>query len=160
VLPETGLLMNNGITLFDPRPDAPSAIGPGKRLLTNMCPLILREGDRPMLAGGASRGRHIMAATFQRMTYIADFGMDPQAAAHAPRIDVAGPDGVTADIELGEAVIAALTADVPTAVVRRDMMPGNFANPNMILRHADGTDTGVADNRSPWSAAVAQQASA
>jgi gamma-glutamyltranspeptidase/glutathione hydrolase len=35
-----------------------------------------------------------------------DFGMDPEAAAHHPRIDVSGPAGVTVDQRLGEAVSA------------------------------------------------------
>ncbi|MCC6719606.1 MAG: gamma-glutamyltransferase, partial [Acetobacteraceae bacterium] len=156
VLPQTGLLLNNGIMLFDPRPGQANSLAPSKRLLTNMCPLVLREGDVPMMAGGASGGRHIMAAMFQLMTYIADFGMNPQAAAHAPRISVAGPDGVAADVALGPEVIAAMAADAPVEVVRRYIAPANFANPNMILRHADGSSSGIADNRSPWSVALAQ----
>ncbi len=156
VLPETGLLMNNGIMLFDPRPGQPNSIAPGKRLLTNMCPVILREGDRPILAAGASGGRHIMAAVFQLMTYIADFAMHPEAAAHFPRISVAGPDKVIADIGLDAAIIAALAADGPTEVVRHGIMPANFANPNVILQRPDGTRTGASDNRSPWSVALAQ----
>src|SRR5207248_2330191 len=35
VLPQTGILMNNGIMWFDPRPGRPNSIGPGKRALTN-----------------------------------------------------------------------------------------------------------------------------
>ncbi len=156
VLPETGILLNNGIMLFDPRPGHPNSLAPGKRPLTNMCPLVLREGARPILAAGASGGRHIMAATFQLMTYVADFGMDPQQAAHYPRIDVAGPDKVSADAELGEEIIAALRGDAPTETLTRSLMPGNFANPNLILQRPDGSRTGISDNRSPWSAAVAQ----
>ena len=159
VLPETGLLMNNGIMLFDPRPGRPNSIAPGKRLLTNMLPVILRDGDRPILAAGASGGRHIMAAVFQLLTYIADFGMDAATAAHAPRIDVAGPDKVGADIDLGAEIIAALAADAPTEIVRRGVMPGNFASPNVIVSHADGNRTGIGDDRSPWSAALAQDSS-
>lgn len=156
VLPETGLLMNNGIMLFDPRPGRPNSIGPGKRLLTNMLPLILRDGDRPVLAAGASGGRRIMAATFQLMTYVADFGMDPEEAAHHPRIDVSGPEGVSADPALGEAVLAALAADAPVAVLRRGIMPGNFASPNLVRVAPDGSRSAVADDLSPGSTALAQ----
>jgi len=36
------------------------------------------------------------------------------------------------------------------------VMPANFANPNLIVRGADGVATGIADDRSPWSAALAR----
>ena len=156
VLPETGILLNNGIMLFDPAPGRANSIAPAKRLLTKMAPMILRDGDRPILAAGASGGRHIMAATFQLMTYAADFAMDPQTAAHTPRLSVAGPDKVSADIDLGPQIIAALSEDAPVDVVRRYITPANFANPNMIVQYPDGTRTGVSDNRSPWSAALAE----
>ncbi len=156
VLPETGILLNNGIMLFDPRPGRAASLAPGKRALTNMAPFVLREGDAPVMAGGASGGRHIMAAVFQLMSYVADFGMDPEAAAHAARISVAGPEKVAVDAGLGAEVAAALAADGAVEVVRRYVMPANFANPNLIARAADGTATGVADDRSPWSAALAR----
>ena len=110
-----------------------------------------------MLAAGASGGRHIMAAVFQLMTYVADFGMDPEIASHFPRIDVAGPTKVSADIRLDPAIIAALAQDAPTETVMRGIMPANFANPNLILRQEDGTNVGVSDDRSPWSVALAQK---
>ena len=97
VLPTTGILMNNGVMWFDPAPGQPNSIGPGKRPLTNMFPIILRDGATPWIAAGASGGRRIMAAVLQLMSFVADFGMTPEAAAHQPRIDVSGPDKVTAD---------------------------------------------------------------
>ena len=100
VLPGSGVLMNNGVMWFDPRPGQPNSIAPGKRPLTNMLPVILRDGDQPVLAAGASGGRRIMAAVLQMVSFVADFGMDPEAAAHQPRIDVSGPDGVSADRRL------------------------------------------------------------
>ena len=154
VLPETGIAMNNGIMLFDPRPGRAASLAPGKRALTNMAPFILREGDTPIMAGGASGGRHIMAAVFQLMSYVADFAMPPEAAAHAPRISVSTPDRVAADADLEADVIAALAQDSPVDLVRRYIMPANFANPNLIARTAAGM-TGIADNRSPWSVALA-----
>ena len=91
VLPGTGVLLNNGIMWFDPRPGQANSIGPGKRPLTNMCPVILRDAEgRPTLAAGASGGRKIMAAVFQLASFVADFAMSPQDAGHQPRIDVSG----------------------------------------------------------------------
>jgi gamma-glutamyltranspeptidase/glutathione hydrolase len=156
VLPSTGVLLNNGIMWFDPRPGQANSIAPGKRPLCNMCPVILLQDGRPVLAGGASGGRRIMAAVFQLMSFIADFGMDPQTAAHHPRIDVSGAEDITADRRLGEAVIAALQDCGPVSVVTHGIMPINFACPNVIVQNPDGTRTGVSDALSPWSAAVAQ----
>ena len=60
VLPQTGILMNNGIMWFDPRPGRPNSIGPGKRALTNMCPLVAARDGRPRFGVGASGGRRIL----------------------------------------------------------------------------------------------------
>ncbi|HWK44516.1 MAG TPA: gamma-glutamyltransferase [Stellaceae bacterium] len=156
VLPGSGVLMNNGVMWFDPRPDQPNSIAPGKRPLTNMLPVILKDGDRPWIAAGASGGRRILASVFQLLTFAADFGMDPETAAHHPRIDVSGPDAVTADQRLSAETIAALEAEGPTEIVEHAVMPVNFACPNLIARNPDGSYTGISDAVSPWSAAVAQ----
>src|SRR4029079_4498802 len=44
LLPQSGVLLNNGVMWFDPRPGAPNSIAPGKRALCNMLPIILAEG--------------------------------------------------------------------------------------------------------------------
>lgn len=162
VLPRTGVLMNNGVMWFDPRPGTPNAIAPGKRPLTNMCPVIAtsaRGGSGPEIACGASGGRRIMASVFQMLSLVADFGMDPERAAHHPRIDVSGPDAVTADRRLPPAVVEAIAADgAPVERVEHAVLPVNFACPNLIQVRADGERVGISDVVSPWSAAVAQAA--
>ena len=155
VLPGSGVLMNNGVMWFDPVPGRPNAVAPGKRPLTNMCPVILRDGDAPVMGLGASGGRRILAAVAQSLLFVEGFGMDPESAAHHPRIDVSGPEGVTADRRLGADVLDALRADGPVEVVEHAVLPMNFACPNMIVQRG-GARTGVADAMSPWSAAVAQ----
>ena len=75
VLPETGILMNNGIMWFDPRPDSPNYFAPSKRPLTNMCPVIARRGDHGWFAIGASGGRKIMPAVMQISSFLIDHGM-------------------------------------------------------------------------------------
>ena len=154
VLPRSGILMNNGIMWFDPRPDAKNAIAPAKRPLCNMCPVIAVKAGVPEIATGASGGRRIMASVFQLFSYVADFGMDPETAAHHPRIDVSSPEGVTADRRLGAEVLAALSEDGTVTDVDHAVLPMNFACPNLIQRGPDGM-VGITDTMSPWSLAVA-----
>ncbi|NOG69267.1 gamma-glutamyltransferase [Roseicella sp. DB1501] len=154
MLPGTGIMMNNGVMWFDPIPGTPNAIGPGKRPLNNMCPVIAASGGQPEIAVGASGGRRIMAAVFQLLAFVADFGMDPEAAAHHPRIDVSGPEGISADRRLPEPVLAALRGAGPVELVEHGVMPINFACPNLI-RRGPGEVVGISDAASPWSAAVA-----
>ncbi|MEJ0016804.1 MAG: gamma-glutamyltransferase [Acetobacteraceae bacterium] len=156
LLPQSGILLNNGMMWFDPRPGQANSIAPGKRALCNMLPIILAENGRPFLAGGASGGRRIMASVFQLMTFIADFGMDVATAAHHPRIDVSSADGASADARLPAAVLDALAADGPLEVVEHNAVPINFACPNVIVQAADGTRSAISDAASPWSGAVAQ----
>ncbi len=91
-----------------------------------MSPIILKDGDRPWLAAGASGGRRILAAVSQVMSFIADFGMTVEQAAHQPRIDVSDPDSVSADPRLPAEVIAALTNDGPTELAEHGVMPINY----------------------------------
>ena len=156
VLPGSGVLMNNGVMWFDPRPNQPNSIAGGKRPLTNMSPIILRQDGKPSLAAGASGGRRILASVAQVMSFVADFGMTVEQAAHQPRIDVSDAENVSADRRLPADVLAALAADGPMEAVEHGVMPINFACPNMILRAPDGSVTGISDAASPWSAAVAQ----
>ena len=163
VLPRSGVLMNKGVMWFDPSPGRPNSVAPGRRPLTNMCPVVVREGDAPVLAGGASGGRRIMAAVFQTLTYASDFGMAPAEAVHHPRIDVSEADRVTADDRLPEDVVAALRAGGAVDRVEHAVMPLNFACPNLIAQGRPGTEharVGATDVMSPWSAAVAQDESA
>jgi gamma-glutamyltranspeptidase/glutathione hydrolase len=156
VLPGSGILMNNGIMWFDPRPNQPNSIAGGKRPLTNMSPIILRDGDRPLLAAGGSGGRRILAAVTQVLAFVMDFEMTLEQAAHHPRVDVSDPDYVSADITLSPQIIDALRSDGHLEVVERTVMPINFACPNAIVINRDDSRIGISDVASPWSAAVAQ----
>ncbi|WP_158921577.1 gamma-glutamyltransferase, partial [Acidisphaera sp. S103] len=145
VLPKTGILINNGVMWFDPRPNQPNSIAGGKRPLTNMLPIILRDGDRPCFAAGASGGRRILASVTQMLAFVTDFGMPLEEAAHHPRIDVSDPEYLSADRRLPADVIDALSADGRTEVVEHGVMPINFACPNVIVSQADGNRMGISD---------------
>ena len=104
VLPQTGILMNNGIMWFDPRPGLPNSLAPGKRALTNMCPVIGTRDGRARFGVGASGGRRILAAVVQMASFVVDFAMTAEEAAHQPRIDVSGDSGIAIDGRLPELV--------------------------------------------------------
>jgi gamma-glutamyltranspeptidase / glutathione hydrolase len=156
VLPQTGILMNNGIMWFDPRPGRSNSIGPGRRALTNMCPVVAAKGGRPWFGLGASGGRRILAAVVQLASFIVDFGMSPQAAADHPRIDVSGTDHIGIDPRLDPEIVARLLAEPGAALTENTVIPVRYACPNLVLRGDDGLNQGVADTMSPWSAAVAE----
>ncbi len=156
VLPQTGILMNNGVMWFDPRPGHPNSLAPGKRALTNMCPLVGARDGRARFGVGASGGRRILAAVVQMASFIVDFAMTPEEAAHHPRIDVSGESGIAIDRRLSEAIRDRLASRPGAALVEHTVWPSNFACPNLVLRGEDGLNYGVTDVMSPWSAAVAE----
>ena len=156
VLPDTGILMNNGIMWFDPRPGRPNSMAPGKRALTNMCPVVAMRDGRPWFGIGASGGRRILAAVLQTASFLVDFDMDPAAAAHHPRIDVSGGERLAVDRRLPAQVIEHLLAMPGAFILEHGIFPSRFACPNLVLRDADGRNHGISDVMSPWSAAVAE----
>ena len=145
LLPETGVLMNNGINWLDPRPGGPNAIGPGKRVLSNYTPTIaVAEGD--VIGLGGAGGRKIMPAVFNLLSFIIDYGMSLEDAMHAPRIDVSGPGKVVADRRLGDATLAAIAARHPTVVANREGYPYNFTIASAVRVRGGATEGAV----EPW----------
>jgi gamma-glutamyltranspeptidase/glutathione hydrolase len=157
VLPSTGILMNNGIFWFDPRPGTPNSIGPAKRPLTNMCPVLARTGGAPYFAVGGSGGRKIFPAVLQLTSMLLDFGMDLERAWHTPRIDASGGDAVGVDPRLAPEIRAALEREFQVNETELLVYPTNFACPSAVLRDpASGENSGISDVMSPWSAAVSE----
>lgn len=91
VVPGTGVLLNNAMSWFDPRPGQPNSAAPGKRGLNNMNPLVVLRDGRPVLAAGAVGGRKIIQAVAQVVSNVLDFDLGMQDAVAAPRIDCSGP---------------------------------------------------------------------
>ncbi len=156
VLPGTGVLVNNGVMWFDPQPGRPNSIGPGKRALTNMCPVVVARDGRPWFGVGASGGRRILGAVLQMASFVVDFGMDPQAAAHHPRVDVNGGERIGIDCRIPIDIIERLSAEPGASLIEHTVFPSRFACPNLVLCGEDGINHGISDVMSPWSAAVAE----
>jgi gamma-glutamyltranspeptidase/glutathione hydrolase len=157
VLPSTGILMNNGIMWFDPRPDSANSLAPAKRALTNMCPVIARRDGKPWFAIGSSGGRKIFPAVYQISSFLIDHGLTLEDAFHQPRIDASGGDSVGVDPRLAQEIQNVLAQKYPLNRTELLVYPTNFACPSAVLNDPESGDHfGIADVMSPWSGAVAE----
>ena len=155
MLPETGILMNNGIMWFDPEPGKPNSLAAGKRCLTNYCPII-GERDDVRFGLGASGGRRILPAVMQLLSFLSDYGHGLNEAFHLPRIDASEGELVIGDMLLDQAVHEALAARYTYARMRRQTLPFKFACPSGVLRRG-ALNFGATEIASPWADAVAQR---
>ncbi|MDH3317146.1 MAG: gamma-glutamyltransferase family protein, partial [Gammaproteobacteria bacterium] len=154
MLPRTGILMNNGLMWFDPRPGGPNAMAPGKRPLANMCPTVVDRGDGVRIALGASGGRRIMPAVLQLISFLVDYRMELDAAVHQGRIDVSGAPPVIIDNRLDAATADRLGKEHATFVTPHGVYPALFACPNVVIRDDNrGLNAGGAFIMSPWASA-------
>ncbi len=156
MLPQTGIMMNNGILWFDPEPGKPNSVAPGKRPLCNICATVVSKNGEGWFAIGASGGRRIVPAITQLIMMQVDRGLDVETAFHLPRIDVSGTGPVRANWDLPEAVRNAIAARLPVEDVPNVVYPLNFANPSCIRRDPmTGTVTGMNEIMSPWAGGAA-----
>ena len=116
LIPGLGMVPNNYMALFDPRPGNALSILPGKRLTTSMSPLILLKEGKPWAALGLPGGLRIFGSAMQAVLNLVDHGMSLQEAVEAPRIWTQGqalevegavPEAVRADLAaMGHDVVA------------------------------------------------------
>jgi gamma-glutamyltranspeptidase/glutathione hydrolase len=133
-LPDTGVLMNNGLFWFDPRPGQPNSMAPGVRPLSNMCPVLATRDGKPWFALGASGGRRIVPATFQLTSLLIDFGLSLEDAYRVPRIDVSGGPGMLADYRLNPAILAALAEHYDVVQTYDAAGMKEFAKPQAVMQ--------------------------
>lgn len=155
VLPRAGMLMNNGMMWFDPRPGQPNSMAGGAQPLANMCPLILGRDGRPELAIGAAGGRSIFPALLQLISYVVDYGMTLEEAFHTPRVDASTPT-IKVNAAAAPDVAATVARDFPVQIVEDTLYPVNFAIASAAARDpATGETVGMAHPTSPWSGVAA-----
>ncbi len=87
----TGIVLNNGMTWFDPEPGHVNSIAPRKRTLWAPTPTLVLRNGQPVLAVGAPGGRRIISAVVQSLVNMLDFEMGVQAAVTTPRVHCEGP---------------------------------------------------------------------
>jgi gamma-glutamyltranspeptidase/glutathione hydrolase len=155
VLPQSGVMMNNGIMWFDPAPGGPNSLAPGKRCLTNYTPVLAQAADGRRLALGGSGGRRILPAVTQMLSFVMDYRMGLDAAIHQPRIDASEGAVVIGDARLPAQAREELRGCFDYEEARVQTLPMKFACLSTVLREG-GTNSGATDIFQPWSEAVAQ----
>ena len=139
IVPGTGMIPNNYMFVFDPRPGRASSVEPGKRVTSSMAPVIALKDGKAAFALGLPGGLRIFPSVMQALSNLIDHGMTVQEAVEAPRI---WTQGHALEIEAGfpPSVFQALAdRGHPTASV------GNVAGGmSCIGFHPDGTLEGAA----------------
>ena len=154
VLPETGILMNNGIMWFDPRPRTPNSLGAAKKPLCNMCPTLVLDKSGKKIALGASGGRRIFPAVFQLISFLIDYNMSLEEAFNAPRIDYSGEKRILVNNAIDSSVISTLDEKLSLHSIPDSVVSHLFAAPNAVMVNSDNERYGNAYIPSPWSMAL------
>jgi gamma-glutamyltranspeptidase/glutathione hydrolase len=136
--PGTGLIGNNNMFLFDPRPGRALSIAPGKRVTTSMSPSYVLQDGKPLYALGLPGGLRIFGSAMQAMINLIDLGMTLQEAVEAPRLWTNG-----GPLELEPGYMPAAGA---LAAMGHDVLPVRNVGGGMngIAFNANGTLTGAA----------------
>ncbi len=137
-VPGTGVLMNNGMMWFDPEPGRPNSVGPLKRPLANMAPVILTRDGHARASLGSSGGRKIMNCNAQIICNLAAFGLPMGDALASPRIDTS-TRALNVSSRLDATVQRELTdLGHPVNAVDESLLTGGFASPTAVSRDPDG----------------------
>jgi gamma-glutamyltranspeptidase / glutathione hydrolase len=139
IVPGTGMIPNNYMHVFDPRPDRASSVAPGKRVTSSMAPVIVTKDGKPVFALGLPGGLRIFPSVMQALSNLIDHGMSVQEAVEAPRV---WTQGHALEVEGGitDAVFEALRAMGHDAVRVGSVAGGMSA----IRFHDDGSLEGAA----------------
>jgi gamma-glutamyltranspeptidase/glutathione hydrolase len=108
-VPGTGMICNNYMLNFEPRPGRALSVAPGKRVFTSMAPIIVLRDGAPRWALGQPGGLRIFGSVMQALLNLIDHGMELQCAVEAPR---AWTQGFALELEpaFPQAVAEALAA--------------------------------------------------
>ena len=79
-----GFLLNNQLTDFDFMPGGANALAPGKRPRSSMAPMIVFQGQQPVLALGSPGGSMIINYVAKALVGMLDWRLDVQGAIDLP----------------------------------------------------------------------------
>ncbi|MBX6314708.1 MAG: gamma-glutamyltransferase [Isosphaeraceae bacterium] len=142
MVPGTEIVLGHGMCRFEPRPGWPNSVGPGKRPLHNMAPLLVIQNGRAALAAGASGGRTIINNVAAIVLATLLDGRDAAGALEAPRLQCETIEPAIVERSAGAECLAALRRRHRITEANRDAGVAH-----LILQGIDG-----------WSAAAEPRA--
>jgi gamma-glutamyltranspeptidase/glutathione hydrolase len=151
LIPGLGVIPNNYMNLFDPRPGHALSLAPGKRVTTSMSPMMALRDGKLVYALGLPGGKRIFPSAMQALINLIDHGMSLQEAVEAPRVWTEG-NALEVERAVPENVRARLRSMghhvVEMATVGGGMNAIQFLEDGALLGaacwRADGTPIGMA----------------
>jgi gamma-glutamyltranspeptidase/glutathione hydrolase len=139
IVPGTGMIPNDYMSNFDPRPGNALSIAPGKRVTTSMSPMMALRDGKVVYALGLPGGRKIFPAAMQALINLIDHGMSLQEAVEAPRVWTEGPF-----LEVEHGIPENIRQGLEARGHKLVRMPTVSGGMNGIQFQADGRMTGAA----------------
>jgi gamma-glutamyltranspeptidase/glutathione hydrolase len=129
-IPGTGLVMNCGMSIFNPLPGTPNSIAPGKRPLTNAAPVVAMKEGKVRLAAGTPGGRRIISMMAAFLIDVLHFELPLATAISLPRyhLEDRGPVYIEPDFP---------------APAREWLMMNGTANAELEIRDFFGPANGI-----------------
>ena len=95
----------------------------------------------------------------QLISFMIDFGMDPETAMHTPRIDVSGSGQLLADAALDQTILDNLSKDFSEfSTAQHEVFPSMFSCPSIATFDPQTSRTiGTAFVTSPAAAAIPEK---
>jgi gamma-glutamyltranspeptidase / glutathione hydrolase len=151
LIPGLGVVPNNYMNLYDPRPGHALSLAPGKRVTTSMSPMMALRGGKLVYALGLPGGKRIFPSALQALLNLIDHGMSLQEAVEAPRVWTEG-NALEVEFAVPDAVRAELASwghkVTPVATVAGGMNAIQFGDDGALTGaacwRADGTPIGLA----------------
>lgn len=135
--PSTGILLNNGMSWFDPTPGRANSLTPKAYAPSNMCPVAITDDDGVFAVYGAAGGNQIVPSLAQLTGMILHAGLDVEDAMNTPRMTTGPHDDIIVNIDMPADQIAALESIAKVRPAAAVVYPRPFAAPGMIGRRSD-----------------------
>ncbi len=146
--PSTGILLNNGMSWFDPTPGRANSLVPKAYAPSNMCPVILTDKNGTFAAYGAAGGNQIVPALTQLTGMIVHAGMDVEDAMNTPRMTTGPHNDIIVNVDMPADHVEALERIGKIRPAAQTVFPRPFAAPGMIGRR-NGEFVGMPDTTYP-----------